>query len=290
MTERKFKKRGHLLFRSTLFDQYLAEEYGTMSEYEKLKMRHEVGKVHSIASHIENYSLDKKLLMLSYMNKEFCLLIFEKGRGADFHDMQKIFNYYIDDKQNFLSEETRRKLNVYVIDQRQVAKHYFVGSYRFAEPVYKMAEDGAMREFITGFKSPNISISQSERTERNFDVYQMYCKLLLKGYYIDKLLEPMKFDYGHFKILVTLFCSSKPLTRDGALAKDNMFDYTLRTDPTPQRLNFLIEQGYVSKHDYADEVEGDEGVMVDKKISLYTISSKGIYTYRDIMNELTKDL
>lgn len=282
MSERKFKKRNHNLVRSPLFDEYITNEMGKLAYYEKMKLAEALGKKPRHTSVLETYTLDRKLLLLTHMNKKFFLMIFDKDSAANFNDFEKVFQYYISGKNNYDSEEKRRELNVFCLDQRAVAKHYMAGAFRFSDPVYKTANDGTLHKFVSSFRTPNIAISQTERTERNFDVYKMFSRLLVKGYYLDNYLKPYQMDYGHMKILINLFVAEKPLNREETIDTENILNYYSRTDPSPQRLNYLVAHKYVDEHEFADEES-------EKTKRVFTISAKGISTYLDVVNTLLKD-
>lgn len=288
MSERKFKPRNHNILRSTQLDDFILGEWDELAPFEKMKINEGLGKVHNMHTHIQSYSLDKKLLMLTYMNKKFCVLVWDDKRGADFFHFQKIFNYYLSEKQNFLSDEVRRTLNVFCINERMVAKHYFAGTYRFAEPLYRMVEENGTLtpvKFMSQFRTPASAISQGERTERNFSVYALLGKMLTKGYYLDDILLPFKLDFGHYLILQNLFNTEKPLSKDEVLNSKNILNRKTRTDPTNQRLNYLVEMQYVERHNFAEK---DEDTGEEKKIEVFTISSKGIHTWIDIINVIMK--
>jgi hypothetical protein len=144
MSERKFKKRNHNLVRSPLFDEYMVNELKKLAPFEKLKIAEALGKSQRSTAVLESYTLDRKLLLLTFMNKKFFLLIFDDKSAASFSDFQKVFNYYISGKNNYDSDEKRRELNVFCLDQRAVAKHYMAGAQRFSDPVYKTANDGTL--------------------------------------------------------------------------------------------------------------------------------------------------
>lgn len=268
------------LIRSPLFDEYLAKEYKKLAPYEKLKISEALGKTQRTKAFIETYTMDRKLLLLTYMGKKFFMLIFDDKNAANFEDFQKVFNYYISAKDNYDSEEKRRQLNVFCLDQRAVAKHYIMGAFRFSDPVYKAAEDGTPFKFMSQFKTPNVAISTTERTERNFDVYKMFTKLLTKGFHIESYIQAYGIDYGHFKILINLFCAERPLTQDETLDKGNILNYRSRTDPSNQRLVYMVAHDYIHEHEYTDG---------EKKFKTYTISAKGLDVYKDIINVLLKD-
>lgn len=286
MSLHKTSRKQHLVLRNEQFDLYLKKAWEESAPHEKLKIQSALGKIRKIESQVAEYSLDKKLLIMTYLNKQFCLLIWDKDAGASFYDFQKTFNFYISAKENYLAEEARRRLNMFCIDTRQAAKHYFAGTYRYSEPVYRTAENGDVKKYMSNFKTPNVSLSQTERTERNFDVYKLFCKLLTKGYYLDNYLLPYKIDYGHFKILMALFVADKPLTKEKVLEKDNL-NYDTRTSPSVPRLNHLINiLGCVDEHKFADKIDEEE--TTTKKV-LYTLSAKGIDLYLEIINAITKD-
>lgn len=276
--------------RSKQLDEYIIRNWHKALYFEKLLVQSLVGKVSSIQHRIDNYSLDTKLCMLTALNKRFCLLIFDNDKDVEYTDVKKVFSYYVSKKINYESEEARKKIDMFIIDQRQVAKHFFAGTYRFSEPLYKMAKDGTQYQFISEFKTPHISISQSERTERNFDVYSMLFRMIEKGYYIDTFLLPLGFTFGHFTILAKLFRSERVLTKE-ELLKKNKFNMTLRTAPNDRMLKGMVDDGYVERHDFKDKDENGYVVHIhERPYQVYTLSPKGIRVYIEITNAMMNDI
>ncbi len=285
-TGRKYKNTTHRLLRSSNLDDYLRKQWEDSAPFEKMRINQAVGGLKTFNTFLEMANLDKKLLMLTYLNKGFCLQIFDTDKNATHDDMKSVLNYYKSTKGNYESDEARRKLNVFIIDSRAVAKYYYAGQFRFSERTYRISEKGKLATYVSEIRTPNVSISNAERSERNYNVYQMICKVLAKGFFLDAYLNGHNLDYGMFKILLNLFIAERPLTRDETLDKDEIINYVSRHCPSGKRLNHLVRLQMVDEHKFGDTL--DDGTI--KKMQVFTISAKGIDTYLQVMKQIMSDV
>ena len=215
-----YDHKERMVLSNILLDEFICREWDRANLSERKLAQHMTGKLSNLRGRIDRFSLDKKLLILTALNKRFLLLLYDNNaQKVTFEKMQKVFNHYITTQANYESEEARKEMGVFVINERQAAKQFFIGAYRFAEPLYKIAEDGTAFQFMSQFKTPAMAISKTEQKERNLDVYCLLMELVERGYFLDEILVPYKFDFGHFVLLGRLFRAEKPLTQEVLIKK-----------------------------------------------------------------------
>jgi hypothetical protein len=249
-----------------------------------------VGKLKNLKGRLDRFSLDKKLMLLTALNKRYLLIMYDNDtEKVSYQKMEKIFNHYVTAQKNFESDEARRELGVFIINERQAAKQFFIGAYRFAEPLYKMAENGDAYQFVSQFKTPAVSISKTEQNERNLDVYAMLFSFIEKGYFLDDYLKAYKIEYGHFTMIARLFRTEKPMSEDEVSNKHNLI-WNNRNAPSKKKLNELIADGYVESHTYNKNDDDLESEDEEKKLTVFTLTSKGIALYTEIVEKLMTNL
>lgn len=238
----------------------------------------------------EKLDLDKKLLLLTALNKRFCLIIINNENSIKTTEgIRDAMKFYISTKKNYESEEKRRELGMFVIDERQASKLLFAGAYRFSETLYKIAETGTPTDYLKGFPTPNMVMDDKDRTEKNMDVYKFLFHLIEKGNNAEQYLKPLHLTFAHFKILALLFRTDKPLTLEEITdRKNNVFDK--KSVKSKARLIQLVEMELVGKYKYGklqEEYIEEEEI---RNMTVYALMPKGIKTYIDIINSMTKTI
>jgi len=279
-----------MILRNELLDEYICTAWSRAYMNERMLAQRLVGKLKNLKGRLDRFSLDKKLMLLTALNKRYLLIMYDNDtEKVSYQKMEKIFNHYVTAQKNFESDEARRELGVFIINERQAAKQFFIGAYRFAEPLYKMAENGDAYQFVSQFKTPAVSISKTEQNERNLDVYAMLFSFIEKGYFLDDYLKAYKIEYGHFTMIARLFRTEKPMSEDEVSNKHNLI-WNNRNAPSKKKLNELIADGYVESHTYNKSDDDLESEDEEKKLTVFTLTSKGIALYTEIVEKLMTNL
>ena len=276
--KRVYNRKAKKSFNSTQLDAYIKKQHNKLTSYERIRMNDSLGIFYK-DSDLAKRTLDQKLQILSYMNKKYMLIIMD-NEEQDLKDVRKVFRHYISEEANYESDEARKRLNTFIIDDKDISKRYFAGTQRFSTELYLYA----YKKGTPSINTPKMSMEYADRVESNYDVYEMLTNLLLKGYFLDHILQPYNLDYGHFKILARLFNADKPLQKKDLTKRNYINISDERKDSVVRRTDHLIKVGMIEAHSISEKDESGKY----NYLTVHTMSSKGIITYTEIVNTLIR--